>query len=1641
MLAGRLENNIIIRSERGIQATSGSTTSFSNNIVCCCAEVGVAACDNSRVELSETTFFKNRVNLWACTEAQPVVDRCLFQSPEEMQMYFGSGATGMITHCVVEPYSESVEVSSLQRNVEDASTQAASVGPTLHKSLSSLSSGSGVSMLWECNVVGSACPQIELMRDESYEPITNDASLVTATSAVSGGHSPTSPNQPSPKKSLPRKRSKLASIHAADAAEKLENIQRRRKTTIVALVPRGSKPISPVLSGEPRSPTAATQLQNSMIYSKDAIRTSIHRRSSGTDEDPAAAAVKERLTQLLAAVQKISAANNSGVSFSRCCNGLVMETDANPTFEGCVFRGHHTDSQLLRIRQGEHLQAKERLRVENSPPPDTSPMSVPLAVLVRHASNGVMPRRISLVSRSKSPPVLPPPTEFPSEGHKRSARTFADLLHSGPWIGSGGNLPYPPAARLILDDDVPLCPDAYVPLSSPLLLSVAETPVPPSDALGAFGRHPFYVPGVAVIVSNKGRGTLRRCDVCGNQDGAHVMNGGNPRFDNCLFTRNLGSGVVVCSGGRGVVIKSVLTQNKQYQILATGTGTDPLVEDNDVSNGGLAGMSIDLGARGTYLRNRIFNFVSYGLVVAEQASPTVENNDIYDCETSIYTRSGACGTYLKNRVYGTRSDGIRIEGPGTAPRFSGNFVSQAGGNGALIISEASPAIERDEYFMNGGYGIHASQKSAPCITSCKIYDNVDGGISCSHISMGKYERNVITGNQGPGFSSSISSQPQVVSNLIYDGDGAGVVVEHSGGDFAMNRIVSNAGNGVVITSASDCPRVRLNDIEGGRKAGVLVEQDSKAQILRNLIANNFMGGIVVESSAAPEVQENWIRQNGSFGISCGGQSAPVILQNVITRTVTGSCIDVFTGACPSVSRNLVGFSQFGIHVYEGGKGLFTDNLVVSGDEANICLEQKCSPSINNNVIVDGGAVGILVRNGGSGTVCGAHIFGALQVGIRVVDITSKPLFEGCLIHDVRPGHGILDEGSSTYRSSVVLGCATGVEFRAPSASSMEQTEIKECGVGALLTGGSATMDGCSIAANSKAGVQSLPGSTCTVASSKLFHGKTAMTLEGGGEVRNCEIYWNTDGIVVTGGNCLVNSNTIYDATNTGLTIKDGQPTVKANFIFDCTHCSFLVEKGTPIIDDNRVFFARDDGAFIVEPAAQPNVVKNLVRNLVSPPWDPNPTDRQLLYHSIEKQHERLSATFKKHMHNAETILCGVLDALRSTLTDIDLISPYGFLICALNADFAFEGRFGQPQLSRWEAPPNKETRHPSISIDVDGGTPPKAAHGAFKDTLTDTVDETKAHVTPAENINNSGSGGNNNSNGNVVSAETSVERVSFLRNSFAQAAASSLFEVTTPQKTDIHPPTQFPALRRSRGYSMFAPPGEPVRVEGEIHEEAELEKAAVAARSQDLMRMLGASPEEEGSPTENDATRKAKRRNRKIPFILPPSSTAAAVEKEKHTFAAAAIAVTLTVPPRRSPAPSPTPRLTANSRASVRIVSPAEAAISPLQPPTNSRTPNDVLTPVHQHLLQLIIQTSFHEKAPTNPAASTTGDSILLELSPPGSTSFIEGAKKRQSVAADSKRLLTPNRPTDPKSGSSSRRQTIKAQRSPSNASAKRSSK
>jgi F-box protein 11 len=156
------------------------------------------------------------------------------------------------------------------------------------------------------------------------------------------------------------------------------------------------------------------------------------------------------------------------------------------------------------------------------------------------------------------------------------------------------------------------------------------------------------------------------------------------------ITNGRGVGVLVCDNGRGVVEDNDISSNGRAGV-AILSGGDPLVCHNKIHEGMDSGVLVSEKGRGRIEDNDIFQNRRAGVAIFKEGAPLVKHNRIHDgCDSGVLVCENGQGSVVDNLIFANQMAGVAI-GRGGASRVTGNTIRDGSG-GSLCLSQHSKGL-------------------------------------------------------------------------------------------------------------------------------------------------------------------------------------------------------------------------------------------------------------------------------------------------------------------------------------------------------------------------------------------------------------------------------------------------------------------------------------------------------------------------------------------------------------------------------------------------------------------------------------------------------------------------------------------------------------------------------------------------------------------------------------------------------------------------------------------------------------------------------------------------------------------------------------------------------------------------------------
>ena len=183
-----------------------------------------------------------------------------------------------------------------------------------------------------------------------------------------------------------------------------------------------------------------------------------------------------------------------------------------------------------------------------------------------------------------------------------------------------------------------------------------------------------------------------------------------------------GVGVLVCDNGRGVIEDNDVSFNGRAGV-AILSGGDPLVCQNKIHEGMDSGVLVSEKGRGRVEDNDIFQNRRAGVAILKEGAPLVKHNRIHDGRDSgVLVCENGQGSVVDNEIFANQMAGVAI-GRGGASRVTGNTIKDGSG-GSLCLSLHSKG-------MISSNVIHQHPNAAMQVPDCLLPEVREHNLICT----------------------------------------------------------------------------------------------------------------------------------------------------------------------------------------------------------------------------------------------------------------------------------------------------------------------------------------------------------------------------------------------------------------------------------------------------------------------------------------------------------------------------------------------------------------------------------------------------------------------------------------------------------------------------------------------------------------------------------------------------------------------------------------------------------------------------------------------------------------------------------------------------------------------------------------------
>jgi F-box protein 11 len=241
------------------------------------------------------------------------------------------------------------------------------------------------------------------------------------------------------------------------------------------------------------------------------------------------------------------------------------------------------------------------------------------------------------------------------------------------------------------------------------------------------------------------------CDISAVGQYGVAVHAGTANVTACRVHQCRKFGLALYENAQGLIENNDITNNGAAGIRVNTAG-DPTVRANRITANADAGVYIYAGGLGTFENNDITNNKSAGVLVEMDGDPRVQANRIKgNAYSGVHVRNAARGTFENNDITENKGAGIAVADPDSEPIVRANRITGNAYSGVYVSNAARGTFEDNDITDNGkskmSFGV-AVRSAAPVIRRNRLSENGRPGIYVSG-GDGRYEYNeggnVVTG--------------------------------------------------------------------------------------------------------------------------------------------------------------------------------------------------------------------------------------------------------------------------------------------------------------------------------------------------------------------------------------------------------------------------------------------------------------------------------------------------------------------------------------------------------------------------------------------------------------------------------------------------------------------------------------------------------------------------------------------------------------------------------------------------------------------------------------------------------------------------------------------------------------------------------
>ena len=268
--------------------------------------------------------------------------------------------------------------------------------------------------------------------------------------------------------------------------------------------------------------------------------------------------------------------------------------------------------------------------------------------------------------------------------------------------------------------------------------------------------------------------------------------------------------------------------------------------------------------------------VDDGIIIANNAEPTIEECCISGCQGCGIMVNSAGGTIKKCEIY---DNGIIIAN-NAEPTIEECCISGCQGCG-IMVNSAGGTIKKCEIYDNGQNGILEINSAFNVVSDSDIYENNCAGVKIQDSASVFFDKCRIYNNKQNGLFIIGNAEPKIENCKIHDnkteGKGyPGIVVGGNASPEVSNcEICNHLSDGIWATKQTKGIFSKCN-IHDNKRAGIEFQDSASGKIIDCLVCNNIGFGLWIKGNASPIINNCRVCTNKDENIHVEKGSLPDI---------------------------------------------------------------------------------------------------------------------------------------------------------------------------------------------------------------------------------------------------------------------------------------------------------------------------------------------------------------------------------------------------------------------------------------------------------------------------------------------------------------------------------------------------------------------------------------------------------------------------------------------------------------------------------------------------------------------------------------------------------------------------------------------